>query len=89
MNCDTHTVLINMTNNTQFQEDRYLDLKGLATYSSLGVGTIRDYLKQGLPAFKIKGKVLIRKSEFDEWIEGFRLGTKGILMLWLLMLLRS
>ena len=65
-----------MTNNTQLHEDRYLDLKGLASYSSLGVGTIRDYLKQGLPAFKIKGKVLIRKSEFDEWIEGFRLGTK-------------
>jgi len=66
-----------MTDNTHIQEDRYLDLKALALYSSLGVGTIRDYLKQGLiPAFKIKGKVLIRKSEFDQWIEAFRLGTK-------------
>ncbi|NQS89160.1 helix-turn-helix domain-containing protein [Patescibacteria group bacterium] len=66
-----------MKDNTHIQVDRYFDLRGLASYSSLGVGTLRDYLKQGLiPAFKIKGKVLIRKSEFDQWIEAFRLETK-------------
>lgn len=65
-----------MTDNTHIQEDRYFDLRGLAEYSALGVGTIRDHIKGGLPAFKVKGKVLIKRSEFDEWIEAFRLGTK-------------
>ena len=25
-----------------------------------------------LPCFKVRGKLLVRKSEFDKWIEGFR-----------------
>ena len=53
--------------------DRLLDLKGLSAYSSLGVPTLRDYLRSGgLPYFKLKGKVLIRLSEFNRWIESFR-----------------
>lgn len=54
-------------------KDRYFDLRRLSVYSSLGVGTIRDYIREGtLPYFKIKGKILIRKSEFDEWMEEHR-----------------
>lgn len=54
-------------------KDQYFDLKGLAVYCSMGVGTIRDHIKKGgLPSFKIKGKILIRRSEFDGWIEKFR-----------------
>ena len=51
-------------------KDRYFDLRGLSAYSSLGVGTIRDHIRSGsLPSFKVKGKILVRKSEFDEWLE--------------------
>jgi len=56
-------------------EDRYFDLKGLAQYSSLSVRTLRDYLydtDDPLPFFRIKNKILIRKSEFDTWIEKHR-----------------
>jgi hypothetical protein len=54
--------------------DRLLDLKSLSEYSSLGVPTLRDYLRSdGLPHFKLKGKILIRVSEFDKWLEGFRI----------------
>jgi hypothetical protein len=55
-------------------EDKFLDLKGLAEYSSLAVPTIRDYLKSvnPIPHFKIKGKILVKQSEFDAWLEGFR-----------------
>ena len=54
-------------------QPEYFDLKGLATYSSLPVPTLRDYVKGcGLPCFKIRGKLLVKKSEFDGWIESFR-----------------
>ncbi len=57
--------------------DQYMDLKGLSAYSSLAVGTLRDHIRRGsLPGFKVKGKVLIKKSEFDTWIEAHRINRK-------------
>ena len=54
-------------------KDQYFDLRGLSAYSSLGVPTIREHIKlRGLPAFKVKGKLLIKMSEFDKWMEGYR-----------------
>ena len=54
-------------------QDQYFDLKGLSAYASTGVSTLRDYIKaKGLPCFKLSGKVLIKRSEFDTWLEGFR-----------------
>jgi len=59
--------------------DRYFDLKGLSVYSSMGVSTLRYHIrKNDLPAFKIPGKkervgkILIKRSEFDTWMESFR-----------------
>jgi len=58
-------------------EDRLLDLKKLSEYSSLGIPTLRDYLRSnGLPYFKLKGKILVRLSEFNSWLESFRVDTK-------------
>ncbi|MBU1023490.1 helix-turn-helix domain-containing protein, partial [bacterium] len=46
-------------------KDQYFDLKGLEAYSALKVPTLRDYIKSGdLPCFKVKGKILIKRSEF-------------------------
>jgi len=57
--------------------DQYFDLKGLSLYSALAVPTLRDYIREGaLPYFKLKGKVLVRKSEFDTWLEKFRVDRK-------------
>ena len=52
--------------------DGYFDLRGLSAYSSLGVGTLRGHLRRGLPFFKLRGKILIKKSEFDAWLESYR-----------------
>ncbi|MEA1947006.1 MAG: helix-turn-helix domain-containing protein [Thermodesulfobacteriota bacterium] len=53
--------------------DRLLDLKGLSEYSSLGIPTLRDYIRSnGLPCFKIKGKILIKLSEFDTCLKRYR-----------------
>jgi excisionase family DNA binding protein len=58
-------------------KDQYFDLKGLEAYSALRVPTLRDYIKSGdLPCFKVKGKILIRKSEFDAWLENYRVNRK-------------
>ena len=57
--------------------DRLFDLKSLSQHSCLGVPTLRDYIRSGgLPHYKLKGKILVRLSEFDEWLESFRIGTK-------------
>jgi hypothetical protein len=54
--------------------DGYDDIRGCSERTSLGVGTIRDYLKgpNPIPHFKLKGKILIRRSEFDDWLEQYR-----------------
>ncbi len=58
-------------------KDQYFDLKGLEAYSALKVPTLRDHIKSGdLPCFKVKGKILTKKSEFDRWIEAFRINKK-------------
>ena len=58
-------------------KDGYFDLRGLSAYSALGVGTLRDHIRSGdLPAFKVKGKILVKKSEFDHWIEAFRINKR-------------
>ena len=60
--------------------DKYLSLNSLAEYADLPVPTLRDYIKGcGLPCFKVKGKLLVRKSEFDEWMEGFRVKSQDAL----------
>ena len=55
------------------QTDGYLDLKSLAAYSSMSESCLRDYIRDGdIPAFKLKGKLLIKRSEFDSWMESNR-----------------
>jgi len=54
--------------------DKYFDLPGLSKYCGLGVSTLRKYIKKrALPCFKVDGKVLVRQSEFERWLEQFRM----------------
>jgi excisionase family DNA binding protein len=54
--------------------DQYFDLKGLAVYSSMSVSTLRDHIRvNGLPAYEVRGKILIKRSEFDAWISRYRM----------------
>jgi excisionase family DNA binding protein len=55
-------------------EPEYYDLKGLSRSASIPVPTARDYIKkEGLPCFKVRGKVLIKRTEFEAWLENYRL----------------
>ena len=59
--------------------DQFFDLRGLSSYSSLGVSTLRSYISKGwIPHFKIGGRVLIKRSEFDAAMEKkFRVTKSG------------
>lgn len=52
--------------------DRYLTLTALAAYSSLSIATLRRAIvdpAHPLPAFRVARHVLVKKSEFDRWLE--------------------
>jgi predicted DNA-binding transcriptional regulator AlpA len=53
--------------------DRYMDLPEVAAYTHLSVRTLRRYLTgstgRWLRSYHVAGKILIRKSELDAWIE--------------------
>ena len=51
----------------------YLDLKALAAYSSCSVRWLRDRLVDRLhplPHYRIEGKILVKREEFDRWLSG-------------------
>ncbi len=56
--------------------DPYLGLRALATYSGCSVRWLRDRLTdphRPLPCYRLpSGKILIRRSDFDAWIAGYR-----------------
>ena len=56
--------------------DPFLSLKALAAYSSLSTSTLEDWVNlpptEALPCYRLPGKILVRRSEFDAWIERFR-----------------
>lgn len=56
--------------------DPYLSLRALAAYSGLSRRTLRTYLErlpnEALPCYRLGGKILVRKSEFDAWIAQYR-----------------
>ncbi|MFC1591970.1 helix-turn-helix domain-containing protein [Thermodesulfobacteriota bacterium] len=56
-------------------KDSYLDLKQLSEYSTFSDSTLRDYLSDPdtpIPYFRVKRKIIVRKTEFDRWMEQFR-----------------
>jgi hypothetical protein len=57
-----------------------LTIKQLVAYSTLSERTLRTYLKrrvQPLPHYRVDKKILIRRSEFDEWLANFRRADGG------------
>lgn len=56
-------------------DDAYFPLKRLTAYAGLSERTLRTYLSHPvhpLPAYKIGGRVLVRRSEYDSWAARFR-----------------
>lgn len=56
-------------------DDAYLPLAALSTYSGISVRKLHDYLRHQaypLPHYRIGGRILVRKSEYDAWAQQFR-----------------
>lgn len=56
-------------------DDAYLPLRTLSSYSGLSIRTLRGYLSHPahpLPCYRIGGKLLVRRSEYDSWALRFR-----------------
>ena len=55
--------------------DPYLGLRALAGYSGMSVRWLRaqlEELQHPLPHYKLAGKILVRRSEYDAWILVYR-----------------
>jgi excisionase family DNA binding protein len=56
--------------------DPFLPLRALAAYAGLSVRTLRQYLDlppdQALPCYRVGGKILVRRSEFDAWVAQYQ-----------------
>jgi hypothetical protein len=60
--------------------DAYLTLRSLAVYSGLGVRTLRNHLIDAgapLPHYRVGGRILVRRSEYDVWAQRFRHAAPG------------
>lgn len=56
-------------------DDAYFPLVALSGYAGLSVRTLRSYLTHAvrpLPHYRVGGKLLVRRSEFDGWMAAFR-----------------
>ena len=53
----------------------YFDLKALASYSCCSVRWLRDRLvdrAHPLPHHRVEGKLLVKREDFDRWMDAFR-----------------
>jgi excisionase family DNA binding protein len=61
-----------------------MSLKALAVYSGLSVRKLRQLIDRdaanALPAYRVDGRVLVRRSEFDDYIARYRVsGRPGVI----------
>ena len=59
----------------------WLSLRELTEYASVSERTLRQWLHRStdaLPAVRVDGKILVRKSEFDAWLERHRIRPDSI-----------
>jgi hypothetical protein len=58
-----------------FTKTGYFDLQALAAFSCCSVRWLRDRLADGthpLPYHRVEGKLLVKREDFDRWIDHYR-----------------
>jgi excisionase family DNA binding protein len=57
----------------------WLSLRELTQYASVSERTLREWMhrkRNPLPAVQVEGKILVRRSAFDAWLERHRIEFK-------------
>lgn len=60
----------------------WLDLRQLTEYAAVSERTVRGWIHSPvspLPAVQVRGKILVRKSDFDRWLERHQVKPLGSL----------
>ncbi|MBI3104558.1 MAG: helix-turn-helix domain-containing protein [Candidatus Rokubacteria bacterium] len=55
--------------------DPFLPVRALVAYAGLSARKLRDYMADSahpLPHYRVGGKILVRRSEFDLWVASYR-----------------
>ena len=50
--------------------DEWMTISDVVKYSKLSTATIRRYIDRGIKASKQTGRILIKRSKVDEWLNG-------------------
>ena len=61
---------------TETVKPEWFSLRELTEYASISERTLREWLHfstDALPGVRVDGKILVRKSQFDEWLERHRI----------------
>lgn len=53
----------------------YLSLTELAIYASVAKNTLKKWLNDGMPYYKVNRCIRVRVDEFNQWMSRFRVGT--------------
>jgi hypothetical protein len=70
-----------MKSAASFCTPEYLPLRTLSSYAGLSVRRLRDHLRDPvapLPHYRIGGKVLVRRAEYDAWAARFRSTSRPV-----------
>jgi excisionase family DNA binding protein len=51
---------------------KLLDLKAMSQMMSISRMTLYQYIKMGMPHYRIRRKILVNPEEFQEWMQQFR-----------------
>jgi excisionase family DNA binding protein len=70
-----------MSLRTKFEMVEWLDLRSLQQYACVSERTFREWIHRStnpLPAVQVGGKILVRRSTFDQWLENHRLKSVDV-----------
>ena len=62
--------------NREGQQPEWLDLKALQQYACVSERTLREWIHRPdnpLPGMRVGSKILVRRSTFNRWLEGYQI----------------
>lgn len=67
--------------NLEERQPEWMDLKALKGYACVSERTLREWIHRAddaLPAARIGAKILVKRSQFDQWLENHRVRSVDV-----------